>query len=145
MKAPDWLLAHLIRAGYLTETGLGRRARLTRCTTCRAPVMSGLDGDVCALEAWCDPRPLTPAGEAAACVDGRRTWSLTKARAGRFELDPRDAREIRRHPAGTERRRDVLAEHRCHAELPTTFGEPYGSTSFAEITQPLPPGSPAPF
>lgn len=145
MKPTDWLLAHLIRAGYLTETGLSRRARLIACSRCKAVVMSGLDADVCAFEVECEPRPLTSVGEAVAWIEGRRTWSLTKARGGRFELDPRDARSIAKTPAGTGQRLDVLAEHVCRVELVSDLGATYGPSSFPEIAPHMPPGSPAPF
>lgn len=145
---PGYLLEHLIRAGYLTETGLSRRARLRHCPTCGVYVMTGLDGDTCALEAVCDPRPLTAWGEAYAWLDGRRTWALTKP--GRFELDPRTSREIAATPAGSQPRLDVLAQHACSVVdgrgrvrlLPVTC---FGPSSFPETTPTLPPGSPAPF
>lgn len=140
MRSDQHLLAHLIRAGYLTESGLSRRARLRYCQ-CGLIVMAGLDGEVCAFEAECDPRPLTALGEAAAYLAGLRTWSLRNGR-GRFELYPRNAAEITRHPAGTRARCDVLAEHRCGVRLPVSS---FGRSSFPETAPPLPPGSPAPF
>lgn len=138
-SSPDWLRDHLIRAGHITETGLTRHARLRRCH-CGLWTLSALDGDRCALEAHCDPRPLTPIGEALAWLDHRRTWSLTRTR--RFELDPRDQHTITHHPAGTQPRCDVLAQHACGRQLPL---QAFGPSNFPETTPPLPAGTPPPF
>lgn len=122
------LLAHLIRTGVVTETGISRRASARRCHRCQLYTVAGLDDDRCALEAQCDPRPLTAAGEATAIVSGLRTFSLTWR--GRYELDARTYREIRSKPAGSTPRHDVLAEHQCDLRLPA---ECFGPSSFPEV------------
>jgi hypothetical protein len=69
---PAWILTQ--RAGEAF-----RSASLTRCRDCKAPILYGLDADMCALSVRADPTPLTPLGEALALIDGRATYSLVTA------------------------------------------------------------------
>lgn len=141
-KPANWLLEHLVATGHLTESGLGRRARIRACR-CGQLILAGLDDDVCALEAYADPEPLTPLGEMLARIEGRCTWTV-RHQLGGWILDIRSHLEIAAKPAGSQPRADVVREHQCRsrplAEPETT------ATSFAEA-RPVtyPPGSPAPF
>lgn len=131
---------HLIATGRLSPEGIGRRARPTRCRTCKAPTLVGLDDETCALRADADPRPITALGEALAHLEDRRTYALVP-NAGRLVLDYRDAGRITHRPAG-HGRYDVLVEHSCNSatRFPTTasFLEPH-------IAAALPEGAPCPF
>ncbi len=88
-----------------------RSACLQRCTKCRAPILYGLDADICALSVKTDPTPLTPLGEAIALLDGRRTFTLTEI-AGRIEITTRDHWAI-----GGESPHPVIPEHKCNSRL----------------------------
>lgn len=139
---PDpWLIRHLVAAGHLTETGLSRRARPRPCPTCHTWTLTGLDDDLCAFEATCDPAPLTTLGEALALIAGRRTLALRRTR-GRLELDQRWADHIEAEPAGSPRL-DVLATHTCGHPIPTAWTAPSAFTPPPAAH--LPAGSPAPF
>lgn len=107
-----WLTDHLIRTGHLTETGVGRGAKIRTCDRCQARVLAGLDADRCAFEVHADPVPLSALGEALAQLEGRRTVALHRA-GGRWELDTRDSHDIAARPAGATPREDVLRVHRC--------------------------------
>lgn len=99
--------------------GRGLQARWCRCG---APVLAGLDGDVCAFPAVVDIGPLSAIGEAVARIQGRRTFEIRKR--GAFQLMRRNRHAIRDRPPG--RRAwcgpiDVVAEHVCHSfPLPST-------------------------
>lgn len=138
-----WLEAHLIRAGHLTETGLTRAARIHTCT-CRATTIAGLDGDVLAFEAHTDPQPLSVHGEAFALLEGRVTWHLRRER-NRYVLEPRDSYDIRRHPATSRPREDVLRQHRCHTAPLDPTGPLVAPSRFPETTPRLPAGAAPPF
>lgn len=88
-----------------------RSACLQRCTKCQAPVLYGLDADICALSVKADPTPITPLGEAIALLDGRRTFTLTDI-AGRIEITTRDHWAI-----GGESKHPVIPEHKCNSKL----------------------------
>jgi len=88
-----------------------RSACLQRCTKCRAPILYGLDADLCALSVKADPTPLTPLGEAIALLGGRRTFHLTDI-AGRIEITMRDQWAI-----GGESAHLVVPEHKCNSRL----------------------------
>lgn len=140
----SWLLDHLIAAGHVTETGLTRRARIRTCrhVKCRDQVLVGLDSDICALEAACDPYPLSRLGEALALVDGRRTLTLRREGPG-WVLDWRDAHEITSSPAESRPRRDVVRQHRCGTPRPA--GDLLAPTTFPEVHPPEPAGAVPPF
>lgn len=141
-RPANWLLEHLIAAGHLTETGLGRRARIRACR-CGQLILAGLDDDTCALEAYADPEPLTPLGEMLARLEDRCTWTLRRQAAG-WILDIRSHLEIAAKPAGSQPRADIVRQHQCQSR-PLADPET-AATSFAEA-RPVtyPPGSPAPF
>jgi hypothetical protein len=91
--------------------GATRAAGIRLCPKCRAPIITGLDADICAFTVRVDPTPLTPLGEAVAVLQGRTTYNLAGG-PGRKELDPREAHHIEK-----PRRYPVLAEHRCNRPL----------------------------
>jgi hypothetical protein len=114
-------------AGLSTARGASRKAHATTCRDCHAPCITGLDGDRLAFTALCDPWPVDSAGELAALLAGRRTWSLRWAGV-RYELDPRTAIEIAAtHPDAIE----VLAEHACGRPLPARAVPARRATRFA--------------
>lgn len=107
-----WLKQHLIAQGILDENGIGRRAVVRTCPTCKATTITGLDDDTAALTARVDPHPLTPLGEALALIDGRPTYRLHRD-GGRLVLDTRTHLDIQAHPAGTRLGEDILRTHHC--------------------------------
>lgn len=94
--------------------GIGRHAQLGACRRCSAPVLRGLDADMCAFTAEADPTPLTAVGEVLALAASRPTYTLH----GRPPvLTVRSRHHISRYPAN---KNTVLPEHQCHAPaLPT--------------------------
>lgn len=137
----SYLLDHLIASGHVTETGLTRRAKIRTCS-CRAKILAGLDADIAALEARCDPQPLSPLGEALAILEGRRTYTLRREGRG-WVLDWRDAHEITWSPATSRARRDVVRQHRC--KTPPPAPELAAASAFPETKPPLPPAAAPPF
>jgi hypothetical protein len=91
--------------------GATRAAGIRLCPKCRAPILTGLDADMCALTVRVDPTPLTELGEAVALLQGRMTYNLASG-PSRKELDQREA-----HHIGAPRKSPVLAQHRCHQPL----------------------------
>jgi hypothetical protein len=75
--------------------------------------LAGLDADVMALQAFCDPTPLDARGEALALLAGRRTYTLTLR--PKPKLSRRDAETIAGDPAGTGS--TVLPQHHCLTPL----------------------------
>lgn len=137
-----WLTQHLIAAGYLTETGLTRRARLRPCPRCTQLILAGLDDDWAALEARADPHPLNPLGEALTHLAGHHTYALHQDSRG-YHLDRRTADHITHQPAGTRLREDILRAHHCNTDPPTP---PLTTTSnHPSATPPQPPNTPPPF
>lgn len=136
-----WLRDHLIASGHMTETGATRQARIRTCT-CRHQVLVGLDSDVAALEATCDPYPLSPLGEALALLEGRRTLTLRREGRG-WVLDWRDAHEITSAPAASQARRDVVRQHRCRTTSPAA--ELLAPSTFPETKPPAPANARPPF
>lgn len=109
---PAWLLDSLDTAGHIDLTaGATRRARPATCNRCHQVVIRALDDDWMALAVDADPEPLTPEGEALARLAGIPTYQLWQL-GGRWQIDRRDQWQIRAHPAGTQRGRDILAQHR---------------------------------
>lgn len=136
-----WLTDHLIRAGYMSETGSTRRLRLRSCRGCGEKVANGLDDVICAFEVDADPVPLSPLGEALAMLEGRRTVAVHRE-GDRYVLDQRDAEHVAKRPAGSGTREDVLRLHSCGTPPPA--GVLAAASTFAEV--PVPPtGSEAPF
>lgn len=112
MTVPTWLRQQLEDRGLWDSDGTNRVARARRCRTCREYVLVGLDSDHCALPVAVDPDPLSPAGEVAALIAGRATYSL-RYLADRLELDRRTQFEIRGDASRDSVRHDVLARHQC--------------------------------
>lgn len=79
--------------------------------------MRGLDAEVMAYATSVDPAPLSPAGELAALLAGRRTYTLTwvPGRA-RYEIDVRFPDHIEFRPPGSSPHADVVVSHECHAD-----------------------------
>lgn len=101
---PAWLLN--------TQAGPNHRAATIRqCPKCKAPILTGLDADKCALTARADPTPITPLGETIALLQTRSTYNLTTMHSRKY-LDHRDQWTIT-----MPRRWPVLPEHRCHQPL----------------------------
>lgn len=124
---PDWLVAAIT-----AKTGVppgARYCRARKCRQCRAPVLVGLDGELCSFTAVVDPDPLTPYGEALALLAGRDTYTLRR-RAGRFTLT---AREVWHIAGGTPG--DVVARHHCPA-LPIPPGAVTTTVLTAPATRP---------
>ena len=95
----------------------GRGAKATKCLVCKADILAGPDEDQMALPAVVDTTPLSPWGEAAARIQGRRTYRLHRHKEG-LALTVRMALNITNHPASDEM--IVLADHKCHTpELPS--------------------------
>lgn len=108
-----------------------RSVRLRVCRRCNAPVLAGLDADICAFAVQADVVPLTPLGEAVALLTGRRTFDLVG-----YGSDKRlYARE--EHNIHTTRRYLVFPEHRCGESL-DAYTDPTPSTT----RQKLPPAPP---
>lgn len=97
---------------------MGRNTTSRRCRQCKAAVLVGLDGDLCAFPTTADPTPLSPLGEALALLAGRATLHLRATPDGGRYLDRRDRWQIQGEPAGTANRLfpfDVVAAHVCHS------------------------------
>ena len=94
-RTPPWLAAK-IRANQ-------RQARDGTCRRCGAPLLAGLDADVCAFTVTADPAPVGPGAELRALMAGRASFDLLGG-----ELHRRD----RWHVTG-RRRWPVLLEHVC--------------------------------
>lgn len=121
-----YIKAKLEREGFTTN-GVGRRVQARTCRTCHAKVLAGADGDTCGRVCHVDPDPVDKVGEALAVLTGRYTVAMWKTRDG-YQLEPRDQFAIRRSPAGTSTRYDVLAEHVCNAgplpSAPSVYAQP---------------------
>lgn len=109
---PGWLLRHLEQTGRANTDSVSRDLTAGTCPRCRAHVLRGLDGDICALALTVDPDPVSRVGEALALITDRRTANVTRSN-GRWRLHHRDPWRIRGPRFGL-----VLAEHRCSAPLP---------------------------
>lgn len=114
---PGWLVAHLDATGRSNPDGVGRGARLGRCRRCTRQVLRGLDGDLAAFPAECDPHEIDTNGELLALALGLRTYmltrSMTSSRKLGWNLDPRTQWGIR---AG--QRTALVVEHRCGIAIP---------------------------
>jgi len=118
-RMPKWLQSMLIEKGVISEAGLGRKAWIKTCRKCSTPTLAGLDADVCAFDAWCDLGELSPAGEAAALLDGRRTYQLFYTNS----LSYRHSWHITSRPAG-DPQHPVFATHRCGEPIPAVWCVP---------------------
>lgn len=95
---------------------IGRRARLI-LHSCNQHVLVGLDDEIAALTARCDPYPISAIGEVQALSDGRATYYLHRGC-----LERRDRWTIPGHPPSPQLL--VLAEHRCDDPLPPAWLAP---------------------
>lgn len=118
-----WLKQHLIDTGRWSTDGAYRKARL-RHHSCGLIVLHGLDADLAAGVATCDPHWLTPLGEALALLANRDTYDY---RPLTQELDgPRGHRRITWAPATNQGSVRVLPAHACgqpplpHFDIPPT-------------------------
>lgn len=117
--------------------GITRRAHPHRCHKCGAWTVRGLDADVAATDAICDPIPLSPLGEALAYLrPAQRSQLQTYALVhnSRYELERRDAAIIADKPAGSPRQ-DVLRSHVCNDR---PLSEPETLPSAFTVAQPCP-------
>jgi hypothetical protein len=108
---PTWLKTQLETAA---GAALGaRHAKPNLCRRCTTWTLVGLDADTLAFTARADPTNLTPAGELAALLGGRGTYTLTRT-GNHHDLDDRDTHRITgRPPAASSARYAVLPAHRC--------------------------------
>lgn len=113
-RLPAWLQRHLETIGAANTDGVARKARATRCRRCGAPILAGLDADICGWPARVDPAPLTAQGEAAAILTGRTTYRLNGTHS-HIEIDRREDFNIRGTPPSDEC--IVVAEHACGKQL----------------------------
>lgn len=109
---PRWLQDHLEATGRANTDGIGRAINTRTCPGCGQATVTGLDADVAALPARCDPHPVDQVGELIALATGRRTYDLTPT-SGRLELYHRECWHI-----AARRRYPVLAQHACGQPLP---------------------------
>ncbi|MDP1877991.1 MAG: hypothetical protein Q8M17_10610 [Actinomycetota bacterium] len=114
---PAWLRSMLQAKGVISETGLTRNAGIRTHRPCHAACIAGIDDN--GFDTWTDPTELTPTGELQALLDGRRTWDLHAHRA----LTLRTSISIQHRPAGNPAR-PVLAQHRCHQPIPSSWAMP---------------------
>jgi hypothetical protein len=114
-------MGHAALTAYLEQKGLADtdnvrvRARYTRCPTCAAPVLTGLDAAVAGLPRICDVVDLDQVAEFAALLAGRATFTV-------LEL-PDGLRLACRHQwaiAGPRQTRPVVAEHACGQPAPAS-------------------------
>lgn len=91
------------------STPLTDRARTQLCPRCRQPILRALVGHVAALDTRADPKPLNPAEELAARLQGRWTYCLRIHPCLPARLLNRSAEHIR---AG-HCRHLVVADHHC--------------------------------
>lgn len=99
-----------------------RTVRLRLCPNCRAPILVGLDADICAFTARADPTPIDEIGEAVALLTGRRTYDLTGTGSGK-QLNAREE-----HNITAPRKYLVFPEHRCGKSLAAHI-DPAASTA----------------
>jgi hypothetical protein len=112
---PGWLQRQRAEQGQ-------RAATLRLCPRCKAPVIVGLDADRAAINATCDPTPISELGEAYALVQGRATYCFADDQ-GRKILWHRYHWNIK-----AERQWPVLAAHRCNQPM-TPFAAPLTATT----------------
>lgn len=133
MTLPPWLQRHLQNTGAWNTDGISRTARAHPCKHCHRLTLTGLDADRAAAPAHIDPTPLTPLGETLALAGNLHTYTLHWT-GEHLEIDgPRDATNITHHPAGTDPRTDVVAQHTCTPthlpSKPSTHTRPGAATT----------------
>lgn len=111
-----------------------RHIQATRCRTCSAPTLRGLDDLWAAGLITVDPTPLTPLGEALATLANRHTVALEPFQGLRFTR--RGHHQILGRPAGTGLF-DVYPEHHCDATplptLPSRFPAPTPTSDVEDV------------
>lgn len=115
---PEWLVAHLTAIGRYDTDGVRRGARLLRCSQCRRQVLTGLDGDRCAMAVMCEPYEIDEKGEALALMLGLQTYTLTQTNGAKgvvWNIDWRPSCAL-----GKQRWHALLTEHRCEMAVPPT-------------------------
>lgn len=113
----EWILKTLIEDGTLAPSGYRRCAVVRPCRSCGRPTFQGMTAEPMACEATVDLAPLDAFGELVALTGGIKTWHLRFV-AGRYEIDLRDAFDIKDNPAGKDTRYDVVATHVCGVDIP---------------------------
>lgn len=119
MRPPNWQQERIIANQ--------RKAKLSACT-CGAPIVLGLDDDLCAFSAAADPAFLTWAGELAAIVDRRPTYAVLGQSL--FRRDRYSRSEPSDHP--------VLAGHRCGQPIPVPWRKPLPPVAAKETSDVAP-------
>ena len=112
----QWLLDHLVRTGVLAPGGIGRRAHVRPCPSCRRWTFQGLDNDAVAAVAVVDIAPLNAFGELVALTAGLLTYNLAW-RADRYEIDHRDLFKIKAQPPVETAGFDVVSQHKCGVDI----------------------------
>lgn len=133
-RIAPWLRQHLQDTGRWNGDHIGRTAKLLT-HECGAPVLSGLDSDLCAWPATVDPTPLTPTGEMLALLGGRTTYDYWTASR---QLHRRVDVAITGHPATDTGSTRVLATHICGTPPLPAYPTPAISTT-TEETSDVPP------
>lgn len=119
--------------------GVRRAARAAACRRCGVSVMRGLDADMAAAAVAVDVQPLSPAGELAALLAGRRTYALTwVAGRARYEIDVRFPDMIEFRPPGSVFNSDVVAGHVCHAPALDILASNHIRTGHGELPKEAP-------
>jgi len=99
---------HLIDTGVITARGLTRTTTHRHCPRgCGLVLLACQDSGI---EIWCDPLPITPAGELTALLTGRPTYTLLLGQLAYRHFD-----RITFRDANTDR---VYAAHQCGTPQP---------------------------
>lgn len=104
------------------------------CTRCQRPILTGLDGDRCALTVRLEATALTPEGEVWALQHGRPTYELHPT----YGIRPRDRWNTPGNPPGPSRA--VVPAHDCTQPTPDQYRQP-----LTPKPSPTPPGAGIPF
>jgi len=119
VNTPAWMRARIVSNQ--------RKAKVTGCV-CGAPVVVGLDDDQCAFNVATDVTPVTWAGELAAALQGRATYTLQLK-----ELTRRPSYD-RAEPAASP----VLVDHRCGDPVPSAWLADLPTPAIAEVSDVAP-------
>lgn len=114
----DWPPIWWAVLGRAEKTGgnIVRHARANECISCGAPILTGLDDDWAALEAFTDTTPTDATGEALAILTKRPLYELGRLGKGwcLYRREPRLIGWPGRRPGEV----DVLPAHICGQPLP---------------------------
>ena len=111
---PYWVTAYETTSGGAANL-TGGKALPRPCPTCGTWCLTGYDSNLCAIQAWTDPAPLTPQLEAAALILRRATYRVW-GRPGSYELTLRFVPGLHlpsRLPTANEC--TVIAAHVCNS------------------------------